>query len=225
MIKITFNADVRCFKQGDQFEFNLDEHPIIYIVGDNATGKSTLLNSIRTTKHTIANESLALEKVDFKNVSVEGLDAYDKIFCLSSEVDDPVNMYNACDAVAYIENGGYGQRRLSNGQKSGSQIGRFVERIKKEKAENDKVLIILDEVDKGLDLNKQIAFNTMLLNMAFMFNADIICVTHNPIPWMCANEVFYIKDKKFYKSNEYIKERTGIENFINEIPKDWNYRS
>lgn len=225
MIKVTIDKDFRCFKEGESFEFDFSSlvFPIIYIVGNNGTGKSTLLNAIRSKKHSIKNETIALTKHDFANVSVEGLDEYDKVFCLSSELDDPVNMYNAYDAVAFVENGGFGQRKLSNGQKSITQLGRFIEKLRTEDKESKK-LIILDECDKGLDLKKQVGFNIMLKNMSFMFNADVLVVSHNPITWMCSKEVYSITDKKVVSSNEYIEKETGISNFINEIPETWSYK-
>lgn len=218
-LKFNIKKDFRKFKEGVSYEFDFSDRDIIFIVGPNASGKSTLLHALRVNKNSFKETNLMIDNylIGIKeSIEVEGLENFEKVFYLDSVIDDPINLGNASDAFSFIELGGYGQMNLSNGQKTLSTIGRFLENIK-DKIVRDKTLIVLDEFDKGVDIDKQLK-TVNILKTFVSLGAKVLIVSHYILSWLgSAKDVFDIVDNKFYEAPEYFKKITGYSIILEKV--------
>ena len=87
--------------------------------------------------------------------------------------------------------------------------------------ENASPLILVDEIDEGFDLTSLFEYNHLLNNLCRVFNATVVCVTHNPFvcyghPLRGECPVFSIDDFKLTTISEYIEEKTGFEFVVKE---------
>lgn len=252
-LKITAKVDERMFKAGDFIELNLIPHAINYMVGPNGCGKSTVLHAIRAYKDSI-HESLSPDrKMDFgrghdlllyKGVfDIEGLDQFEHVFALDAVEDNPVSFEKASTATALLDGGGYWFMHHSRGEGSKMLISRFISGLQKltgatidketKKPVNlpeKKSLIIIDEMDEGLDLQSQSTFHRLLSNMCSIFNATVICVCHNPICILFdmfseINPVFDMSDRTYKDIDQYINEQTGKHILIMDPEKHKEYNT
>ena len=236
-LKITAKVDERMFHTGDSIELNLTAGVVNYMVGSNGCGKSTLLHIIRSHKDSI-HESLSQgRKSDFARghdllfyngmFDVEGLDQFEHVFVLDAVEDNPVSFEKAATATALIDGGGYWLMHHSRGEGSKMLFSRFISNIQKitgtsidketKKPVNvpkTRSLIIIDEMDEGLDLESQATFHRLLFNLCNVFNATVLCVCHNPTCILfdrigTANPVFDMTDRTYKNISQYINEQSG----------------
>lgn len=228
-IRIEFLEDVRIFKKGEVFEFDINPLGITYIAGNNGSGKSTLLQALRLQcdklKEINEHRSDGIDSQILRNVTndvlpkikIDGFD-YDEVYALDSIVDDPNALDNSITAWSFVAGGGYGCQRASKGEKAVFLLSKFIKDVKKEIEKipkEDKFrkrrLFIIDEVDEGLDLRLQFKYNRILENK---FNneyfGDVLVVSHNII---CMLSDCIFKPKVF---NIDKKEMTTVEDYINE---------
>lgn len=236
-IKFKFNQDDRCFKKDDVIELDLAKEIPFYLVGPNGSGKTTLMHYIRANKHTLKEENKNLFDgmtnnddilyKDTKVVDIEGLDEFENIFVLDSIDDDPTSFINSASAGGFVGGGGFNAMSLSKGQKAKDMLGRFLAKVQKftgfsfndykeGKRYDKETLIIVDEVDEGLDLKGQSTFHIMLRNLACTFNAFIICICHNPICTLSSylrefTLVYDLSTRSLKMIKDYIEEQTGLE--------------
>lgn len=223
-INIKVNKDFRCFLAGDEFEFEFSMFKPLWLVGNNGTGKSTLVEAIRCMRNDAnTRESIALYKHNFKDVfTIDGLDQYDKILHLSATVDDSLNFCNASSATDFIDFGGFWLSKMSHGQRAMAQLNSFVGKTLEENLKDVdpfKTLIILDEADKGLDLRYQVGYANMVKNLAYKYMCDVLVISHNPVCWLISGYVYSIEDKELMTSTEYIKSETGISLTVDDLDK------
>jgi ABC-type dipeptide/oligopeptide/nickel transport system ATPase subunit len=230
---IKCNKDFRGFKEGEEFTIPIIPF-VTYLVGPNGCGKSALLHYIRAQRDSLrdiltrASDGLTKSDDDILKGSgifdIQGLGKYDCVFSLDSIDDDPMSFLNAATAVSFIENGAMSMRRRSKGQKAIDMLGLFLNRLNKyfdvEPKHNGvvqkekKCLILLDEIDEGMDIKSQMKFDSLLTNIAVAYNADILCICHNPL-CVCGSMfgdktiIFDIKDRTMKTIGNYIKEQTG----------------
>lgn len=190
-ITFTFNKDVRCYKEGTKATLVVGGKSVVWVVGGNLSGKSTLLQLMRSRKDSMGSEynmmSSVLNKLKSEDVDIDGLDAYDNVFYLDSVIDDPMSYENSASADLFLEGGGYYMQKQSKGQKALSMLNKFLSQIDKVRSENGadtqtKTLIVLDEVDEGLDVGKQSKFIKLLDAMVKKYNADLVVVCHSILP-------------------------------------------
>ena len=207
-IKIAFNNDVRCFKNGNSLEIPVFDNDITFVFGSNGCGKSTAMHIIRANRNDMQkmtmDERCGMQNNDdiiFKSnalVSICGLERYDHVFMLDSVDDNPLSFLNSATASSMICGGGLNALNSSNGQKSLSMLSRFIHKIEKitnrtaSDAKNnvpydEKNLIIFDEIDDGFDILWQKQFTKIMKGICKGFNGDIICITHNPMLPLFAN--------------------------------------
>lgn len=236
-LKITAKVDERMFKAGDSIELNLTAGVVNYMVGSNGCGKSTLLHVIRSHKDSIHESLSPSRRSDFARghdllfykdkFDVEGLDQFEHVFTLDAVEDNPVSFEKAASATALIDGGGYWFMRRSRGEGSKMMISRFISNMQKitgssiDKAKNrpanipkTRSLIILDEMDEGLDLEAQSTFHHLLFNICVAFNATVLCVCHNPTCILfdrigTINPVFDMTDRTYKNISQYINEQSG----------------
>lgn len=236
-LKITAKVDERMFHAGDSIELNLTAGVVNYMVGSNGCGKSTLLHVIRSHKDSI-HESLSQgRKSDFARghdllfyngmFDVEGLDQFEHVFVLDAVEDNPVSFEKAATATALIDGGGYWFMRRSRGEGSKMLLSRFISDMQKitgasidhetKKPANipkTRSLIIIDEMDEGLDMESQSTFPRLLFNLCVAFNATVLCVCHNPTCILfdrigTINPVFDVTDRTYKNISQYINEQSG----------------
>lgn len=235
-IKFKIEKDFRCFKKGEEITFPLIKNCANYIVGKNGSGKSTLIHYIRANYHDLfkTNKNLfdgMTNNDDFlfrdSNVCMlEGIEQFDKVFVLDGVDDNPTSFINSATASGLCMGGGLAALNHSNGQNSISMMSRFIDKIQKDtnftvkdykggKKYDKHCLIILDEVDEGLDFGRQSKFNSILNNLAKVFNATVICITHNPLVIISdifghLTPVFDLEERKIKSIGDYIKEKTNL---------------
>ena len=236
---IKFNKDFRVFKKDDEIDFPVEHFKINWIVGDNRSGKSTILKLFRKQKDSLKavldrlRDGLYTQDSDIEDTpdiaTIDGIDKYEKLFFLDAINDDPTSFVNAGSAGAFVGYGGFAAQKMSKGEKAAAMLGQFMQLIKAEmtpdvyKTVTDKLknsddldislaaLICFDEIDEGMDLNAQLAFLKVLHNAAFAFCSDIIVVTHSlMLPILdCAKTVFDMKTRSSASVDDYISRLTG----------------
>lgn len=236
-LKITAKIDERMFKKGTSVNIELIPGMVNYMVGPNGSGKSTLLHAIRAHKDSV-HESLSSDrKSDFARghdlllydgvFDIEGLDQFEHVFALDAAEDNPVSFEKAATATALLDGGGYWFMHHSRGEGSKMLISRFISdmqnitgaSIDKESKKpvnipKTKSLVIIDEIDEGLDLKSQSTFHRILNNICNIFNATVLCVCHNPICILFDsfgkfNPVFDMTDRTYKTIEKYIEEQSG----------------
>ncbi|MFA6198891.1 MAG: ATP-binding cassette domain-containing protein [Bacteroidales bacterium] len=211
MIKVTINKDFRGLKK-DTFYLFLPlatefKEQTQFLVGSNGSGKTTLLSAIRGSfEIDNTSDSTSLFEYDFKklaeNVTIEH--DYDKVFSYFSVEDDGGNMNNSFDACAFLMNGGYATQKISHGEKQFHYIYTLWEKVKKyhEETPEHKLLILLDEFDKGYSLKMQIMADNVIAKLNNI-GCDVICSTHNYFLLKTSNFVYDMDTNSFEKTKTY----------------------
>ena len=246
-LKITAKVDERVFKNGDTIELKLMPNMVNYIVGPNGSGKSTLLHAIRAYKDSIheatprdlqMNFARGHDLQTYKGVfDIEGLEYFEHVFTLDAVEDNPVSFEKASTATALIDGGGFWFMRKSRGEGSKMLLSRFLMNLQKitgasiDKESHKPInipakpsLIIIDEMDEGLDLHSQATFHHLMANMCNIFNATVICVCHNPIcilyDWLGrVYPVLDMADRTYKYIQKYIDEQTGKHIMVVDTPE------
>lgn len=242
-LKIIAKSNERVFKQGDAVELTLMEGQVNYVVGPNGSGKSTIMHAIRAYKDTIYENTPFEQRMEigrnhdlqlYQGVfDIEGLEQYTNVFALDATVDNPVSFENASTATALIHGGGFAYSRGSRGEGTKFMMSRFINHLTeitgggidketkkiKNKPEAES-LIIIDEMDEGLDIKAQSTFYRLLGNLCRIFNATVICVCHNPLciladPMGGIMPVYDMVTRSYKPIKTYIKEQTGLDITIN----------
>lgn len=235
-LKITPRSDERVFKKGVPVELKITPGMVNYIVGPNGSGKSTLLHAIRAHKDTVYETTPLEKRLDFargndmhlyKGVfDIEGLENFEYVFVLDAVEDNPTSFMRASSATALLDGGGYALMHHSRGEGSKMMISRLITDLKRvtgadidketKKAVNrpkTRSLVIIDEMDEGLDLYSQSTFCILLNNICRVFNATVLCVCHNPLCILYDTlgylyPVFDMSDMSYKNITEYIEEQT-----------------
>lgn len=235
-MKFTFNKDFRKFKAGETVEIPIIPFGVTWVVGSNSSGKSTLMKLLRHKKDSLTKilnkkrEGYIHEDTDIKDlkpddVTIEIPDFPHMLF-LDAVADDPTSLWNSASAYSYLAGGGATLSRRSKGEKSFAMLSNFLQDAKKvisnpeeflDKDKNDENvspdfgLIVLDEVDEGMDLKNQVIFSDMLEKMAFTMRSNVVCITHSIlIPIVAgAKEVFDMDTRSVVNVDDYMKRITG----------------
>lgn len=197
-IKITIKKDFRKLKEGEIYIF---DNPVNIIVGDNGSGKSTILTLLRSyllRKNLLKTESNYLKKEirEFEEVcDIEGLDQFDNYYEYDAEVDTGKLM----DMDTMIEFDGIFTSKMSSGEGDVYQLNKLLTEVQKTKNN----LILLDEMDKGLSLKQRLTYPTILKLAALKFDSFIIAISHGESLLNEFDSVLSMTSKKWVKSNEY----------------------
>lgn len=225
MIEVKFNADLRNFKAGDVAKIEIGKDGVTWLVGKNGCGKSTILQLLRSRKDSLyqinkdCHDGMTVASLDHlkdADVEIKGLDDYKHCFYFDAVIDNPVSFENAATAGGLIGGGGLAYTKISRGQGANFLLVSFIKKIKavlEKDADDDdaKHLIVLDEIDEGLDYAGQVALAKLLTMLHVLHNADVICVSHSILPIMSAFDptVYMFGDEKFMPVAEYISQMIG----------------
>lgn len=242
-MEISFNIEKDCrkFKAGTEIKLATRDKGILYLCGANGSGKSTLLHIMRSKMDSLQKVNIKIHDGCFNDkykeaamepIEMKGFD-YDEAFYLDSVIDNPTSFMNAASAGAFILGGGQASQFRSRGENSLIELELFRRKVEsylidnygsigKWKESGKRGLVVLDEIDEGLDMRLQFRFNG-ILDRKFIeeLGVDIICVTHNPICMKsvcdCDVEVFDIQTLITMIPDEYIMLLTGMKLSFEEI--------
>lgn len=232
-ISIKFNEDYRNnFKAGQVIEIPTPVLGVVYLTGPNGCGKSTILRAIRSQKDSrkdvlknmfdgCRNPKIEYVEKDIKDgkLEVSGIDQFSHIFAFDAEADDPGHVLNSASAYGFASGGGLAALKQSRGQGVLMQLYRFMEEFKKvsEKeisAENWRPLVIIDEIDEGLDIRMQLRWNAILVDKFCMRGATVLIVSHNPVCMLSQGpfvKTFDVATGQLTDPHDYIKNLTGCD--------------
>jgi predicted ATPase len=187
------------FTKPFSIEFN---NKIEIVVGDNGSGKSSLLSALRGTFVEPSYDKGSLYNFSNKELS-ESITVehdFDKAFFYDAVKDKPNDLNNAYDAMEFIRNGGFETRDKSHGQSSLYLISKMIDEIETYRKANPtaKILVILDEPEVGFDLKTQFKLPKMIANISNFLDCHIILATHNYM-LVNNNEEVTVADNMTYK--------------------------
>lgn len=200
-ITLTLLDKFRSLPKGYTIIFDYNETNVIYLMGHNGCGKSTLIQAIRNKINSNADAKRKWGATDVcglvGSVIDVNIDGFEKIYHLDIDgLDSATSIFNASSATDFVENKGWLTRNMSAGEKSIAQFS-F---LKNEVIDDEKTLIILDEFDNHLDFEMRIKF-TKLMQRLFPKSKKLI-VTHDLL-MACLNEgkIVEIKSKRNKETN------------------------
>lgn len=180
-MKIEFQTDHRCFKKGDTFTFGPGK--VNFLVGDQGTGKSTLLDLMSGRKNR-------------EVVKITLPDSHKKIVHRDFEHD------NSRTAAAF---GGLGDMGIevamifaSHGQAVSLSLRELIDSLK------EPSIILLDEPDTGLSV-KTIRLLMIVFDHIVAKGHILILAVHNPLLYMSAKErtVFDMEKRTWVPGKEF----------------------
>lgn len=234
VIKIKFNADWRSFRKGQEITIPMNMLGVTYLVGPNGCGKSSILRAIRVTNDTLEEQRLSdfdrcrtikitdvIRDLKGGAMEISGLDKYTHIYAFDAEADDCSNFANSATAEALMGGGGYYALRSSRGQTALVQFAKFMKQFQADadKAQNEdtkwRPLVIIDEVDEGLDIRMQLQWNAVLESKFCLYLADVLVVSHNAAcmmskKWLREPIAVDVITGKQTTPAQYIKDMTGV---------------
>ncbi len=209
MLKIKFKKSLHSIEEGSIFDFG-DKFSCITLVGDNGCGKSTLVNVLRSFRCNNKDKNIdeSCRKVGYSTIKnykdcVDVETSFDKIFYLGHQFDDPNSIMNASSAGSYIENGGYGMRNKSTGETADSLLYKFL--IDNNNDITPGSLLILDEIDTGMSLKKQMSTIKLLLQISMVRCVHIICISHNELFMERFGDLYDFESREYINYKEYYK--------------------
>jgi ABC-type cobalamin/Fe3+-siderophores transport system ATPase subunit len=213
MLSFHIKEDIRSFRKGQTFTF--EDFPWMVMVGANGSGKSTLMQALRG--RFPPKKEITLLADEFKKLAdcIEIKTDYEEIIFLDAIIDDPVHHMNVYDACSYVDAGNFQTRYLSHGQKALNLLNRILMAPKSSK----KTLVVLDEVDGGLELRYQANFCKLLTNIYIKQGFDSLLITHSPLVMLAANFVYDFNkaikgEEPITMSRAYLNEQIDFDKII-----------
>ena len=163
--KITFRQPYRCFAKDESYSLQAG---VNLLVGDQGTGKSTLIQLIRAYADNSACRESAILPVGAKAKEIINIDTTGQfqIFSLDFERDNP-RVKSSIDSMVDIS-----CRYTSHGQ--------FVTSAHAMMKQKDNCLYVMDEPDMALSIRSCIKFID-IINDAVQRGCQLILSVHNPI--------------------------------------------
>lgn len=172
-IRIEFLAKHRCFQAGDTFEFGPG---LNLLVGDQGTGKSTLIDLMSRSKY----------QPDSVKITLPNLPVVHRDF----EKDNVRTASGFGGGKSEMQ-----QLFMSHGQSVAYALKDIAEELKKPS------LILLDEPDTGMSVRTAKALSTYLRNMV-RAGHTVIASIHNPVIFTSESRIFDMEIRSWTTGNE-----------------------
>lgn len=225
----------RCFEPCE-FDIPIKKGCVNYMVGGNGSGKTTILQKIRSEKDSLYDlnkrnrDGMTSHNVDIvkcEPIEINGVDDFSHVFALDAIEDDPLNLINAATAYGLVAGGGFAVQHRSKGEKTKIMLSQLITNIQNtlnftvdnyrngKEIEGCTPLILIDEIDEGMDFKSMLTYDRILTSMCNIFNATVICVTHNPLVCFGSKQhdkcnVFDMRSFSEMTISDYIFNETGM---------------
>ena len=206
-MKITITKDFRGLKKDTIYSFIKNE--INIIVGDNGSGKSSLLMALRN-YYKINSKNYMVSKL--KDISVN--ETFDEAFAYDSYLDDPKGA-SMIDMDLFLMNGGMQTLHKSNGETTFIKLVLMFKDVSKVYGKD--ILIILDEPERGLSFKNKLFLIDIIKHINMRHKVTFIISTHDTMFMELNESMLNIENNKIVNELEYkkylvkklIKERDG----------------
>lgn len=200
-MEIKIKKKYRNIKKNKTFKF---KEKVNLIVGDNGSGKSSLLNLIRSAilpeygydGYTHSNKDMLRDYEDY--IEILGHDQYDNVYDYSSDADNPLTSKGSGNVRSFFYNHGYDAMNSSYGEGQMINLNNIARRVFDSNGNN---LIIFDEIDKGLSIMNRYAFAEMVLDLGK--NNTVIVVSHNEYLLRKVQKVHNMNTQTYVKPARY----------------------
>lgn len=198
-MKITFNDNFRCFSKDETIELN---KPLNFLVGDNGTGKSTILTLIRSHLKDKLSDSTKWHK-DYTDTTIATFTdfEYDLVVDYDISKDDP-STFGMASMDLFLEYGGVSAKGISSGQGQFQQFFRVFDLILNNPGK--RILVLLDEIDRPLSVK----YKNKILELINRISSKEQFVTfvissHNENIGNYVDEVFNVELRQYVNFYEY----------------------
>lgn len=184
------------------------EDDITVIVGKNGSGKTRLLSSIEQLckiEAQLKNQNLPKYqrrlllqykeplKISISTENNEEMPVY--MMKQDSILHSPTFMGDPLELASKFMSNGEGRKKLMDRIKALAKLLR---------EKNKKCVLLLDELDSGLDFREQMKFAGVLKKCTDVF--QVFMITHNVVTMMQFDKVFDIEKKCFRKTSDYLND-------------------
>jgi len=187
---LTFLKDFRCFKIYDKIDF---KSGLNLIVGDQGTGKSTILGLIRKPKN-YQHDKIAFLEIP-EPCSVGGFDFEKDNLRTQPAFSNNIPMEFQIQSMF-----------MSHGE-----VNTFIHQSLTESKNAPKnAILILDEPDQALSIRSTWHLCKILEDAINKNNLQVIAAVHNPIIITFAKKVYSVEHRKWMKSTDFIRSQKPI---------------
>jgi predicted ATPase len=185
LLSLEFKIDFRCFKAGDKLEFSPGMN---LLVGDQGTGKSTLLNLL-------SGSSVGLKREEIVKCKTSGKITTRYFDC---EKDNP-------RVKALPENENFDFALVTRFHSHGQAIMPIIEYVEQV---NDKTLFFIDEPDMAMSPKSILAIKK-IFDKAIKNGHQFVVSCHNPLLMLAYGNVLDLETKQTLNANQYLESIVG----------------
>lgn len=204
---MVLKEDWRCFKKAELFRFRPG---VNLIVGDQGTGKSSLVQSIR---------SVGAPKKDYQGIYKKW--GFDADLCQIASFDFEKDNFRT---LSYFDNNAMNFQVASLFKSHGQMVLAMLEGLLQFPKPETHMLFVLDEPDMALSVRSIRRLAKIFKDLAERGD-QIIAAVHNPFLIWSQQEVYSVEHREWMTSKDFIQSQTEetkgeMENPVKPVPTD-----